>query len=390
MTRRRFAWIILLVGGISAVVPLASLPQEAAPAKSEIRWRTDYAAALREAQEKNLPLVVDFGTVNCYWCKKLDEITFRDPRVIQVVNERYIPLKVDGEKEPTLVQVLRITGYPTIVLAAPDKRILGTLEGFQEADKFHDSLHRALATLAPSESMARDLQIAANSVAGGDFTRAIPLLRSLLDDAKAEPVHPQAAKMLQDLEYKAGQRLAAARELQAGGKNADAIESLTETMRLFPGLDASKTAASTLAAMAKIPEVRTEHRNKRARDLLVQAKDFYQSRDYIPCLDRCELLIGGYGDLPESQEANKLAVEIKSNPDWLQGACDTMSDRLGSLYLTLAESLLKRGEPQRAEYYLQRVIQSFPGSRHAESAQIRLTQLQSLYPRKAEVQSAGP
>ncbi len=123
--------------------------------------------------------------------------------------------------------------------------------------------------------------------------------------------------------------------------------------------------------------------------MLAQARDFYQTKDYIPCLDRCELILSGYGDLPESQDASKLAIEIKTNPEWLQGACDTMADRLGAMYLVLADSLLKRGEPQRAEFYLQRIIQAFPGSRHAESAQIRLTQLQSLYPRKSEVQ-AGP
>ena len=48
------------------------------------------------------------------------------------MNERFVPLRIDGEKEPTLVQLLKITSYPTIVLASPDKRIIGNLEGFQE------------------------------------------------------------------------------------------------------------------------------------------------------------------------------------------------------------------------------------------------------------------
>src|SRR2546421_12233400 len=136
MARRRFAWILLLVSGLWARTPLISLAQEAAPAapaaSAEIQWRHDYAAALKEAQDKTLPLIIDFGTVNCYWCKKLDESTFRDPRIVRAMNDRFVPLKVDGEKEPSLVQLLRISSYPTIVLAGPDKRILGTMEGFQE------------------------------------------------------------------------------------------------------------------------------------------------------------------------------------------------------------------------------------------------------------------
>ena len=382
MARHTFARTLLLVGGLLAARPLPAFAQEAAAPVPDIQWRTDYAAALKEAQDKNLPLVIDFGTVNCYWCKKLDESTFRDVRIVRAMNERFIPLRIDGEKEPTLVQLLKITSYPTVVLAAPDKRIIGNMEGFQEAEKFHENLQRALATLLPPDWMTRDLQSASKWAAAGDFARAIPLLRTLLEDGKARPLYPQATKLLQEIEEKAAQRLASARQMHDKGQTSEAIEALTETMRLFPGLETTKTVAATLASMVRTPEAQTQHRNKRARELLTQAKDFYQTKDYIPCLDRCETLLAGYGDLPEGQEANKLALEIKGNPQWLQAACDTMGDRLGTLYLALADSLLKRGDPQRAEFYLQRVIQGFPGSRHAESAQIRLTQLQALYPRK--------
>lgn len=389
MARRRLAWTILLLGSLLAAAPLPSSAQET-PAATEIRWRTDYATAIKEALDRNLPLAIDIGTVNCYWCRKLDESTFRDAKIISVLNERFIPLKLDGEKESSLVQKLGIVSYPTIVLASPDKRILDMVKGFEEADKFHSSLQRALSSLTPSDWMTRDLQNAAKWTAGGDFARAIPALRALLEEVKAKPLHSQASNLLQEIEQKAAQRLAHAKQLQDKGQVPEAIETLAETMRLFPGLDATRIAASTLAGMVKSPEIQNEHRSKRARELLAQARDFYQSKDYIPCLDRCELLAAGYGDLAESQDANKLATEIKNNPEWLQAACDLMGERLGGLYLALADSLLKRGDPQRAEYYLQRVIRAFPGSRQAESAQIRLTQVQNLYPRKSDVQSAGP
>jgi thioredoxin-like negative regulator of GroEL len=382
MAPRLLAWTLL--AGCLAAGPHPAFTQDQGPPTAEIRWRTDYAAALKEAQDRNLPLVIDFGTVNCYWCKKLDESTFRDAKIIRAMNERFVPLRIDGEKEPTLVQLLKITSYPTVVLAAPDKRIIGNMEGFQEADKFHESLQRALVSLTPADWMMRDYQNASKWAAAGDFARAIPLLRTLLEDAKAKPLHPQAGKLLQDIEEKAAERLATARQMHDRGQTGQAIEALTETMRLFPGLETTKTVAATLASMVRTPDGQNQQRIRRARELLTQARDFYQSKDYVPCLDRCEILVSGFGDLPEGQEANKLAIEIKGNPEWLQGACDTLGDRLGVLYLALADSLLKRGDPQRAEFYLHRVIQGFPGSRHAESAQIRLTQLQSLYPRKTE------
>jgi thioredoxin-like negative regulator of GroEL len=394
MRRRRIVWTVLL-GSFFAALPGAASPAvsraEETAAVAEIRWRTDYGQAIKEASEKKLPLAIDVGTTNCFWCKKLDETTFRDPHVIRALNDSFIPLKINGDRDAALVQQLKITSYPTVVLAGPDKRILDTIEGYQEAEKFRDRLQRIVSSLTPSDWMTRDLASAAKWMTSGDYSRAIPLLRTLVDDARAKPLHAQANKLLQDLEQKAGQQLAQARDLHQKGHTAEAIDAVTETMRLFPGLEATRTAASTLTEMVKVPEAQNQHRLKRAHELLLQAKDFYQSRDYIPSLDRCELLLASYGDLPEGQEASKIANEIKSNPEWLQGACDTLSERLGGLYLALADSLLKRGDPQRAEFYLQRIIQAFPGSRQAESAQIRLGQLQGVYSRKGETQtSAGP
>jgi len=126
------------------------------------------------------------------------------------------------------------------------------------------------------------------------------------------------------------------------------------------------------------------------RELLAQAQDFYKSKDYIPCLDRCEIILANYGDLPEGQQAFALASEIKNNPEWLQAAADVMTDRLGGMYLALADSYLKRGDTQKSQFYLQRVIQAFPGSRMAESAQLRLTQMRPPMPANKGLDSARP
>ena len=135
----------------------------------------------------------------------------------------------------------------------------------------------------------------------------------------------------------------------------------------------------------------TNKRGKRARELLVQAKDFYKNREFIPCLDRCEVLAASYGDMQEGQEALLIVNEIKGNPEWLQiPPPTTMSDRLGAIWLGLADSHLKKSQPQQAEMYLQRVIQAFPGSRQAEAAQVRLGQLQGSPGRRMEIQAAGP
>src|SRR5262249_39144023 len=152
----------------------------------------------REALEKGRPLVLDFGTAFCYWCKRLDETTFRDATVVGVMNERFIPLKIDAEKEAGLAQFLRIQSYPTVVLASPDGKILGTHEGYMEPGRFHELLRRALATVANPEWMEADYQKAVKAVADSDYARAIALLRNILEDGKEKPAQVKARQLFQE------------------------------------------------------------------------------------------------------------------------------------------------------------------------------------------------
>src|SRR5579859_925538 len=93
--------------------------------------------------------------------------------------------------------------------------------------------------------------------------------------------------------------------------------------------------------------------------------------DYRSCLDRCEILSAQYADLEEGSEGEKLAADLKLNPEWARQACEQLGERLSLLYLSLAESWLRKGQPQQAIFYLERVIKMFPGSRHAEMARVR-------------------
>src|SRR5579859_1614280 len=80
-------------------------------------WRLDYNAARKEATEKNRPLVIDFVTDNCVWCKKLDATTLQDPAVLKLLGERFVPLKIDAERDTTLATKLQIQVFPTVIIA---------------------------------------------------------------------------------------------------------------------------------------------------------------------------------------------------------------------------------------------------------------------------------
>jgi thioredoxin-related protein len=342
----------------------------------EIEWRTDYNKARQEALDKGRPLLLDFGTENCFFCKKLDATTFRDGAVVGLLNKKFIPLKIDANRNAALADALHVDRFPTLVLAAPDGKILATQEGYIEAPRCQELLQRALVILSNPEWMARDYQDAVKAIAASDFARAIALLRSVLDDKGERPVQVKAKQLLEDMEQQAAGQLARAKQQLDKGQSDEAVARISELVRSYAGTQAATEGGHMLSALAGGPEIKNQQRGKRARELLAQAREEYRTKRFLACLDRCDDLMTSYADLPEGVDAMQLAAQIKNNPDWMKQVCESLSDRLGGLYLSLAETLLKKGQPQQAAIYLERVVQTFPGTRQAEAAQIRLAQIQ--------------
>ncbi len=359
---------------LTCVLVLAACARPA-PAQ-QVNWRRDYNAARKEASETGRPILLDFGTEGCFWCKKLDLTTFHDPAVVSLLNEHFVTLKVDAEREASLTASLRVQQYPTLVLAGPEGKILGVLEGYQEAPQLAEQLRKVTLAYAAPEWMMRDYQEAAKAIVVADYSRAIALLKSITLDGKDRSVQVKARQVLQDLEQQAAGRLARAKSLHDRGQSAEAAGEVTELIRSYTGTQAAADGAALLSSLAARPEMRDQQRLRRARELLAQARDDYRTQQFLGCLERCELLSASYADLPEGAEAQQLANEIRENPEFLARACDSLNSKMGVMYLTLAESWMKKGQHQKAQLCLEKVLQAAPGSRQAELAQVRLAQLQ--------------
>ena len=136
------------VGAVAALV--AATCASATPAAAQdVRWRHDYAAARKEATASGRPLLLDFGTEACVWCRKLDATTFRDRTVIELLNNSFIPVKVDGDREAWLTKTVGVQAYPTLVLIAADGKVLARHEGYADVEKLMGLLRPVATSAAP-------------------------------------------------------------------------------------------------------------------------------------------------------------------------------------------------------------------------------------------------
>jgi thiol-disulfide isomerase/thioredoxin len=97
-------------------------------------------------------VLVDFYTVWCGPCKKLDETTWKDKQVRDWLSSEAICLKVDAEKDIPLAEKYRINAYPTVLLLRPDGAEIDRLVGYRDAKTF---LADAREALAGNDSLTR-------------------------------------------------------------------------------------------------------------------------------------------------------------------------------------------------------------------------------------------
>src|SRR5437667_5058675 len=67
-----------------------------------IRWHEWGEEAFEEAKRENKPILLDIGAVWCHWCHVMDRESYDDPEIAQIVNERFIAIKVDRDERPDI------------------------------------------------------------------------------------------------------------------------------------------------------------------------------------------------------------------------------------------------------------------------------------------------
>jgi hypothetical protein len=80
----------------------------------------------------------------------------------------------------------------------------------------------------------------------------------------------------------------------------------------------------------------------------------------------------------EPPDAFRSTQAADSDTEQLERACAHQAEVLAELYLKLAESWLRRGEPQRATAALQKLLERCPDTRQAQLARDRLQQITAI------------
>ncbi len=73
----------------------------------EIKWRGWSEEAFAEAGKLDRPILLSISAVWCHWCHVMDETTYSNSGVIDLINREYVPIRVDNDVRPDNYQANR-------------------------------------------------------------------------------------------------------------------------------------------------------------------------------------------------------------------------------------------------------------------------------------------
>jgi len=97
-------------------------------AYNPVDWYAWGPEAFAKAQAEQKPIFLSIGYSTCHWCHVMERESFENPQIATLINQWFVPIKVDREEHPDLDQVYMraVTtltgqgGWPLNVFLTPD------------------------------------------------------------------------------------------------------------------------------------------------------------------------------------------------------------------------------------------------------------------------------
>ncbi len=99
-------------------------------ADNPVNWYPWGKRAFTDAKKEDKPVFLSIGYSTCHWCHVMARESFEDKEVASLINEIFIPVKVDREERPEInkiyMSVCQIMtgsgGWPLTIFLTPDKK----------------------------------------------------------------------------------------------------------------------------------------------------------------------------------------------------------------------------------------------------------------------------
>ncbi|RDH11219.1 thioredoxin family protein [Tsukamurella pulmonis] len=123
----------------------------------DVRWRRDFDAAMSEAKERNLPVLLLFQEIpGCSTCVNFGQDVLAHPLMVEMIESHFVPLAIFNNRDGADAEVLRrfnepAWNNPVVYFLSPDgDELIPKLTNRYDLISLHDKITGALTTSGTS------------------------------------------------------------------------------------------------------------------------------------------------------------------------------------------------------------------------------------------------
>ncbi|WP_135823901.1 thioredoxin domain-containing protein [Halorussus ruber] len=92
--------------------------------ETKVEWREWGDEAFAEAREADKPVLLSLSATWCSWCHEMDREAYSNPMVAANVNDSFVPVRVDIDRQPRVRERYNVGGFPSNVFCTPGGDLL--------------------------------------------------------------------------------------------------------------------------------------------------------------------------------------------------------------------------------------------------------------------------
>ena len=162
------------------VVGIGSILLNAAGA-AQIDWQPWSDSVFAQAKQEGRFVLLDLGTGWCHWCHVMEEETYSDPAVIELIRKRYLPVRVDADSRPDLANRYEDYGWPATVVFNSDGSEIVKRQGYIPPRPMASMLQAIIDDPSPGPSVLAEANLSASQQAFLSTDELAKLRKTLVD-----------------------------------------------------------------------------------------------------------------------------------------------------------------------------------------------------------------
>src|ERR1700757_621889 len=161
-TVNRYGWLKL------SALFLALLFCPKLEAAGEIPWQPWSDSIFNEARQQGRFVLLDLGTGWCHWCHVMEEVTYTDPTVVDLIRSHYLAIRVDADSRPDLANRYEDYGWPATIVFNTDGSEIVKRQGYIPPKPMASMLQAIIDDPSPGPSIVAEAPLDPNK--DGDLT----------------------------------------------------------------------------------------------------------------------------------------------------------------------------------------------------------------------------